>query len=171
MENGSSGLKFLVACVLVLVLCVSWLAPVCFAVDAGETKSALDQAERDLSGAYKAVVEASNAGADVNSMLTKLTEAGEFFSEALAAFSEGEYGSAFQRSQECSSTVRGLVDDAMRSREEAVKANNEHVMLTATGSGVGFTFLVVGAFFGWRFLKRRYTKQLLGLKPVLEENR
>ena len=171
MGNKNNRLVLLIACGLTLMLVFSWLTPTSLAVDAEEAKSAIDQAERDLGAAYTAVVEASNAGADINPQLTKLTEAGNYLSEAQAAFKEGAFEKAIQGSQDCRNTVSDVLDDAARLKEEAKTASSDRLILTSAASGVGLAVFIVAAFFGWRFLKRRYTQKLLGMKPVLEETR
>ena len=168
MKNRNKLQRFIV-CAFALTLVFAWLTPNCFAIGSEEANSALSQAERDLGSAYGAVLAASNAGADVDSLLTKLADAGNYLSEAHAAFKEGTNEIAFQLSLDCSNTLNELTEDATILKAGAEKANSENFILTAAGSGAGLAVLVTVAFFGWRFLSRRYAQKLLDMIPTVEE--
>ena len=168
MRKRNKQQQFIV-CAFAIALVFAWLTPNCFAISSEEANSALSQAQRDLGSAYDAVLAASNAGVDVNSLLIKLSEAGNYLSEAHAAFKEGTYEIALQLSLDCSNTLNELTEDATILKADAEKANSENFILTAAGSGAGLAVLVTVAFFGWRFLSRRYAQKLLDLTPTVEE--
>jgi len=155
----------------VSVLIAVWLVPACFAIDAVEASGAISQAERDLGSAYAVVAEAEGAGADVSVLLNKLGSAGDFLSEAYVALRAGEYGNASSLAAECSHSVAGIAGDAARLKADAERARSDRLLFTAGGSGVGLVLLLVFGFFGWRFLKRWYSRRVLDMKPEMEGTR
>lgn len=161
----------IIACGLALLLVFSRLTSVGLAVDEEEAENAINQTERALGAAYTAVVEASNAGADISLLLTRLTEGGNYLSEAQTAFRQEDYEKAVSDSLECINAVSNVVEEATRLREEAKTAYNNRLLLTSAGSGVGLAIFIIAALLGWRYLKRKHTQKLLGMKPVLEETR
>ena len=155
-------------CLAVLVLFVVQFVPLCFAVSFDEAGEALRMAEQDLGSAFVAVAEAEGAGADVSVLLDKLDAAGVFLSEAHSAFKVGNYESAFSFAVACSSAVEGLVGEGAHLKVDAEIAHNASLFLTLIVSGIGVGVVLVCAFFGWRFLKRRYFRRVLDMKPEVE---
>jgi hypothetical protein len=168
MKRRTKGYRGVVVCLIVAMLLAVWLVPACFAVDAVEASGAISQAERDLGSAYAAVAEAEGAGADVSVLLNKLGSAGDFLSEAYAAFRTGDYANASALAMECSSAIEGVAGDAARLKSDAEAARSNGLLFAVVESGVGLVLLVVFGFLGWKLLKRRYFKQVLGMKPQVE---
>jgi hypothetical protein len=155
-------------CLIVAVLLAILFVPACFAVDAVEASGAVGQAERDLDSAFVAVSKAEDAGADVSALLNKLGSAGDFLSEAYAAFKTGDYVNANALAAQCSSAINGVADDAARLKTDAEAARSSGLLFAVVGSGVGLVLLVVFGFLGWRLLRRRYFEQTLEMKPEVE---
>jgi hypothetical protein len=168
MKHEMKSCKSVAFCLIVSMLLAVWFVPTCFAVNAAEANTAIDQAERDLSSAYVAVAEAEGAGANVSALLNKLDTAGDFLSEAHAAFRTGDYENANSLAINCSQTVEGLADDAASLKLDAEKAQSDRLLFAAMGSGVGLVLLLVLGLLGWKFLKRRYFRRVLDMKPQLE---
>jgi len=167
-KRETKSCRSIAVCLTVSMLLAVWLVPACFAVDAVEANTAIGQAERDLGSAYAVVAEAEGAGADVSVLLNKLGSAGDFLSEAYAAFRTGDYGNASVLAMECNHAVEGVAGDATRLKLDAERARSDRLLLTSVGSGVGLVLLLVLGFSGWRFLKRRYHKRVLDMKPQVE---
>ncbi len=165
--NGTTGklLFFSVA----LFLFVIMLGPVCFAVSADAAGSALDQAERDLSSAFVAVADAGDSGADVAGLLERLSVAGDYLSGARVAYRVGDYERAYSDSVACSSTLDGVVSDAMQLQASAENERSEGMLLAVVGSGVGLVLLSVLGLLGWRYLSKWYLRRAMDLKPVVED--
>ena len=171
MKRETKSCRSIAVCLTVSMLLAVWLVPACFAVDAVEASGAIGQAERDLGSAYAVVAEAEGAGADVSVLLNKLGSAGDFLSEAYVAFRAGDYGNASLFAMECNHAVEGVAGDAARLKADAERAHSDRLLLTATASGVGLVLLLVFGFFGWRFLKRWYSRRVLDMKPEMEGTR
>jgi hypothetical protein len=155
-------------CLVVLVLFVVGFVPLCFAVSFDEAAETIGRAESDLGSAFVAVAAAEGAGADVSLLLDKLDAAGVFLSEAHSAFRVGNYEGAFSSAVACSSAVEGVVGEGARLKVDAEISHNTMLLLTVVVTGVGVGLLLVFAFFGWRFLKRKYFRRILDMKPQME---
>ena len=153
----------------VSLLVIVWFVPICFAIGPTESNDALSRAESDLGSVYVSLAKAERAGANVTILLNKLSQAGNFLSEAYTMFRAGNYQNAVSLAESCSSTVEGVAEDAAKLRFSAERLNNDRLFLTVAGSGVGLIFLFVLGFFGWNFLKKWYAKRVLNSKPVVEE--
>jgi hypothetical protein len=160
-------IAWLIMCVLISVIFV----PIGFAVGVDEAGSAINRAEQNLGSVYVVVAAASASGADVTAELSKLREAGDFLSKALSEFEAGDYEKALQAATACTNIVEELSSDAQRSRIEAEKANGDRILSTAVVSGFGLVVFFVLSFLGWRFLKRRYVRKLLDMKPEVADVR
>lgn len=157
-------------CIAVMFLFVVKFAPLCIAVSSDEAGEAVKTAERDLGSAFMAVAEAEGAGANVSVLLDKLNAGGVFLSEAHSAFSAGNYESAFSSALACSSAVEGVVGDAARLKIAAEVASVANIFLTTTGSVIGLALVLILGFVGWRFLKRRYFRRVLEMKPKVVDH-
>jgi hypothetical protein len=165
MKRGARGCRGVVVCLIAAMLLAVWLVPACSAVDSAGASGAISQAERDLSSAYVAVAEAERSGADVSALLNKLGSAGDSLSRANAAFRTGDYANASALAAECSSAVAGVAGDAARLKADADAARSDRLLFAVVVSSVGLVLLVVFGFLGWRSLRRRYFRQVLGMKP------
>jgi len=157
-------------CLTVLFLFVVQFVPLCFAVSSDEAGEAVKTAEQDLSSAFMAVAETEVAGANVSVLLDKLNAAGVFLSEAHSTFSAGNYESAFSSAVACSSAVEGVVGDAARLKMDVEVASVESLFLTTAGSVIGVGLVLILGFIGWRFLKRRYFRRVLEMKPKVVDH-
>lgn len=152
----------------VLILFLVQFVPLCFAVSFEEATEAIRRADYDLGSAFVAVAEAEGAGADVSLLLDKLDAAAVFLSEANSAVRFGNYESAVSSAVACSNAVEGVVDNAARLKVSTEIAQSASFFLMLTASGITVGVVLVGAFFVWRFLKRRYFRGVLDMKPEVE---
>jgi hypothetical protein len=149
---------------LLMMFIVSWFLPTCFCTDAIEASTAINQAEETLNLAYIGVAKAEADGADISLLLDELDAGGVFLSAAHSAFRSGDFESAFSSAVACSSAVNGVADDAARLDIDAKEAHINRLFLTAVASGISVCFILIIAFFGWKFLKRWYSKRGLAVK-------
>jgi hypothetical protein len=169
MKRGTKGYGSVAVCLIVAILLAIWLVPVCLAVDAVEANASIGQAERDLGSAYAVVAEAERFGANVSALLNKLGSAGDSLSGAYAAFKTGDYAGASALATECSYAAKGVADDAARLTTDAEVARYNRLFFAVVGSSVGLVLLAVFGLLGWRLLKWRYSRQVLDMKPQVEE--
>lgn len=143
--------------------------PACFAVDAFEATNSINQAELDLNLAFVAVAEADAAGADISEMLDNLDNAVDSLSEAKFAYRSDNYAVSSLLAMEVSNAVEEIAFDADYLRVEAEKTESALFVWTGLGSGIGLFLLLVLGFVGWSVLKKRYSEQVLEMKPKVEE--
>ena len=122
-------------------------------------------AESAVGQAYVAVSEAEGAGANVSGLVAKLNEAGELLARANTAFRAGDSANADSLVGQCLVSVDGIVVDAKALKGQAESAGQSRLFLTVALSSVGLSVLFVVSLFAWRFLKWRYIKRVLGMKP------
>lgn len=151
-----------------LTLALALFTHTCLAVDRRSTE-ALANAESDLASAYGAVAEAERAGANVSGLLDKLRLAGDLLAEANNTCRLGDYDGAYSYATNCSDTVEGIASQALYMKLEAEKTRSERLFFTASLSSIGLSALFVASLFGWRLLKRKYVKRVLGMKPEVRE--
>jgi hypothetical protein len=169
MKRRAESCRSVATCLIMLMLFAILCVPGCFAVDAAEASNTITQAESDLDSAYVAVAEAEGAGADVSALLSKLGGAGDFLSAAYAAFRTGNYSGADSLAMDCSSALEGVVRDSADLKAEAEAARGNGLVFNVVISLVGLVLLGVLGFWGWKLLKQRYFKQILDMKPQVEE--
>ena len=158
--------KFKIAACLVLMLLVfSWFVHACFAVDRAVAEEALVDAESSLASAYVAVAGAEEAGANVSELIVKLEAAGNLLAEANNSYMLGDYDEAYSYAVNCSDTVEGLASEASGLKLNAERAYGEGLRLTAALSSGGLIVLFVLSLYFWKFLKERYFKRVLKMKP------
>lgn len=155
-------------CFVVFVLFFSWFVQVCFA-DADEAEEALIDAEEGLASAYVVVAEAEDAGANVSELVVKLEFAGALLAEAYNSNRTGDYDEAYSLAVDCSECVNGVVDEALGLKLEAENVYRGRLFVTAAVSSAALCVFFVLSLFGWRFLKGRYFKRVLGMKPEVGE--
>jgi hypothetical protein len=149
---------------------VSWF-PTCFAVDAAEARTAINEAESSLNYAFTTVAFAEDAGANIEGLTEQLEIAGDFLSEAHLEFRAENYEDAIHLAVECGNTVNGLADEAVRLMGKTEREKTDSLVLTVVGSGVGLILLVVLGITGWNFLKKRHYGRAFEMKPEVEESR
>ena len=156
------------AFVLIIVVC---LVQGCFAADASDASDAIHEAEKDLNEAYVKVAAADAAGADVSNLSNELNNAGVYLSTANAAFDVGDYDGALSLATECSNSVKGISDEAENLESYAKGVHSNTIFSAFFVSMFGVVSVVVLAFIGWEFLKRRQFKEILDKKPVAVDSR
>jgi hypothetical protein len=123
------------------------------------------EAERALVLAYNAVLEAEEAGANVTSLLTRLSAAGEFLSEAYVFVHLGNFEGAARLAGFCVEVADDVEVEAILLREEAARIERADVFTKVFGSAVGVVIVVVGGFLLWSLYKRRYLEKVLDSRP------
>lgn len=132
---------------------------------ADEASAKIGEADNAVRQAFKAVLEAEDAGANVSGLLDRLDEAGRFLADAEMAYRGGnaseafaEAGSSFSMAEDVKGEAAGLKASAQASAANVFRWD---LAFSSVGSAA---FLVV-LFFVWRRFKRGHVRRMLGMKP------
>ena len=93
--------------------------------------------------------------------------AGELLAKAYNAYRLGEYDAAYSYAINCSSSISGIVSKATDLKQKAETAYDNGLFYTAAVSSLALSLLFLFSLFGWRFLKNRYFRRVLKMKPEL----
>jgi hypothetical protein len=146
------------------------IATVYGTVGENEAASALTDAERSIGSAYRAVLEAEQAGANVSSLLDQLNEAGQNLSVAHIAYAQGD----FQKASDFANSSRNIGEEvqnaAVNLKNSMLYESAQRMWLTIIGSTIGVIIVFLGSFWVWRVLKSRYYGRVLGMKPEVSSD-
>jgi DNA-binding PucR family transcriptional regulator len=130
-----------------------------------ETDVRMAEAEKSVSQAYLNVSDAERAGANVSSLVTILDQASACLAEANQALRAGNRSGALDLADDCIAQVNDVVGQAAGLKSQAEEARTSQLYWVVGLSSVGLGLLFIFGLAGWRILKRRYVKRLLGMRP------
>jgi hypothetical protein len=159
--------NYALACMLALTLVFAMRLNVCFALDQSQAQAAVANADGGLASAYVAVAEAEQAGGNVTQLVASLQVAGGLLDDAHDAYRLGDYDAAYSSASNCSSEVVGIASQAANLKVQAEQARSNALFFTVALSSVVLSVFFVLSLLGWRYLKNRYEKRVLGLRPEL----
>lgn len=156
------------ACIAILVLFAFRFVYVGLASNSDEARQALEEAEVDLDSAFKAVVAAERAGANVAELLNRLNVADGFLSEGYVDYWGGDYSGAVSLAASCSANLGGVIGDAGVLQSSAERAQYDKLLSTVIATSVGLIALIMLSFLGWGVLKKWFSNRVSSLKPLAE---
>jgi hypothetical protein len=158
---------FIVSVLLLLVLAAFGLGlHGSFCVLAGDdVSSRISEAEDALHGAFLAVLDAENAGANVSALLVELDVAGKNLTEAEMAYKSGSPIEAVSKAEQCSVLANGVIDEALALKNSALANARRAEWQTFMFSGVGAFVILIVLVLVWIVFKRSYNGKLLGMRP------
>jgi hypothetical protein len=152
-----SVLKFFPVALVFLGLASQLSVPMVLAqTSEAEAASALVTSENSVISAYQALSNASEAGANVSSLLVRLNDAGWFLSRAQIAFKSGDFDSALEYAVQCQEKLDGFAADADALKKNAVYEHYMDFLVNVAGPIVGIVSVVCLSLIIWFFLKREY---------------
>jgi hypothetical protein len=114
--------------------------------------------EETVVEAYRAVLEAEEAGADVSGLLDRLDVAGEYLALAKMCMRTGNLEGAAGNASLSVEALDGLMDDAEVLRDRAMRESDERFRMAIGGSAIGIVVVMGGCWLGWRWFKKRYKR-------------
>jgi len=128
------------------------------------TSSRITNADDALKLAFKRVLEAEGAGANVSSLMSDLNEAGEFLAEAEMSYRNGNLTDAVGLADRCSGLAEAVSIEAAALKGSALADSQRAFRSTIIFSTGGtFAFVAVLVLF-WFWFKRVHARRLLGMK-------
>ena len=160
-----SFVKLAVSVIIVFLALASTFSYSAHAYTSDEATSKIAEADSKILQAFSAVTDATEAGANVSSLALRLNEAGELWAEANVVFRIGDYDNATLLAEQSISLVDGVVQEAGSFKTMAESERLSRLGWAALLASVGLSLLFVVSLFGWRFVKNRYFRGVLEMKP------
>ena len=126
---------------------------------------AIGGAEVEVSSAYRAVLEAEEAGANVQDLAVRLNNACDLLVWARVLYGVGDFDEAYRLANLCINVGEAVEIEAYNLRDLAFAQREWNFRLTIVLSFVSIGLIVCFSFFGWRVFKGRYVRKVLGMKP------
>ena len=142
----------------VSLLLILFFVPACLAVDEGQARSAIVEADQTIKDCYLAVAAGDKAGGNVSGMLSVLQDSGMLLSRAVLAFGKGDFDSAYNLAVQSKARLDGFIAEANSVKDKAEHSGFMDFMINIVGSLAGSVAVVVGSFAVWFWLNRRYAK-------------
>jgi hypothetical protein len=128
------------------------------------TSSRITNADDALKLAFKRVLEAEEAGANVSSLTSDLNEAGESLAEAEVAYRNGNLTGAAGLADRCSALAGTVSVEALALKGSALADSQQAFWLTLVFSTGGASVLVEVLILSWFLFKLERARKLLGMK-------
>jgi len=129
-----------------------------------EAFSKITSADDALKLAFKRVLDAEGAGANVSSLMSDLDEAGEFLAEAEISYRNGNLADALGLADRCSGLAEAVSIEAVALKDSAL-ADSQRVFQSTIIFSTGGTFAFVAVLvLSWFWFKRAHARKLLGMK-------
>lgn len=120
--------------------------------------------------AFKRVLDAEAAGANVSSLTSDLDEAGEYLAEAEMAYRNGNLTGAAGLADSCSALAGTVSVEALALKDSALadsqQAFRSTFIFSTGGASVFFEVLILS----WFLFKRARARKLLGMKCEVASN-
>ena len=130
---------------------------------------AISKAENGLASAYEAVLEAENVEANVSGLLVRLNEAGSFLADAEMCYRIENFSGAVYFAGLASVSLSGLEGEAVELANFAGVDRGQKLSWTVAGSFFGVFLVVFAGFLGWGFVRERYVRKVLKMKPEVSK--
>jgi hypothetical protein len=125
----------------------------------------LKDAEAALNLAYLGIRELEEAGGNISSILHKLDSSAELLANAFNAYHVGDYDEAYRLGNASYQALEGVGTETSRLKAQAQQDYNDRLFMTASLSSVVLSVFFVVSLFVWRFIKKRYFRKVLEMKP------
>lgn len=161
--GGGSGRKWFPLLAVFALMCMA----VSFSVrvfGANDVSSEIAEAEGKVREAYAAVLDVESLGVNASGLVHTMNRAVHALGDANSAFRAGDYENASLLADLCVGFADDVSAEAGNLKKDA-ESRPSGLFMTAALSSVGVSVLFVLALFGWRFVKNRYVKHVLKMKP------
>lgn len=165
-----SGSRFIAVLFVLSALIFSFFV---LGVNASEVEDAavlaVDTAGEAVVGAYRAVLEAEQVGANVSGLVKMLNVAGEHLAKANMCLRLGDFDSAIENADLCSGIAGGVEADAGELKKLVPQERRQHFLLSVIGSMIAMGLIGVGGVISWYVFKGRYYRRILEMKHKVDE--
>ncbi len=135
-----------------------------------ESYSRITEADRLISEAFLAVLEAEKVGVNVTNLIAELNSAGDLLAEAHTHYRCGDFEEAYYSANLSAQKVDGMVEKAEELKASANVEYREKAFRMTVASILAIFVVVAASIAVWLFLKRRYTEKVLEMTPEVQQN-
>jgi len=135
-----------------------------------EADGSIRLAEESLSVAFKTVLGAEAAGANVSALIVRLNEAAGLLSGAEVQVKNGGFSEAIGLAGRSAKIAEDVRDEALGLRSSALVYRDFVFKVSLIGSVVGVSVFLVFMWSLWRWFKGYYARRVLGLRPEVATN-
>ena len=133
--------------------------------EATQIPSQLVEADTAVKEAFSAVLKAEDAGANITSLLNRLSDGENLLAQAEMAYKVGDVSSAIDKAADASGIASEVEASAISARFTASINNQTAFWSTAALLAVAGAAFVLFMFFIWIRFKNRYIERLRNSKP------
>jgi hypothetical protein len=162
---GKSCRLFFAFLALVLIVGSCACGMRCAFAQASQAESRLEAPSSAVDQAFKAVLAAERAGANVTGMLVRLNYAAGLLAQEEIDARNGDPATVANRADSVLSIASEVKSEAVSAKEAAVVAGRNDLWTTFAFSSIGVVVFVLVLFFVWLRLKSNYVKNLVHMKP------
>jgi len=158
--------KFLVANLLVIIMLSYAISGSGFTTaQTDDVTTKLEVASSTVELAFKAVLSAENAGANVTGLFEQLTFATGLLAQAENSYRTGDTSAAANYAVQVIPIAQQVAGQATTAEKSATVANQHAFEFTIAFVAIGSILFILGLFLVWRLFKRRYVNKMLESKP------
>jgi len=130
----------------------------------------LQDSESSLNLAFKKVLEAERAGANVTALIARLNEAVDLLLEANLLERNGKHDEAAEAASAAAEISREVEDQASELKNSALSNREFAFKFSIAGSAVGVSAFLFFMSRLWRRFKKYYVDRILAYKPEVAED-
>jgi hypothetical protein len=128
----------------------------------------LVKAEVAAGSAYRSVVEAETAGANVADLLLRLSDSLNLLAKAQVQYRVGNLDQALSLANQCFDSLSGIEAEAGIAKEAALSDGGQRILISASLSAFAVAIVLVSCVSGWVLFKRRFLHKLMDMKPEVQ---
>jgi hypothetical protein len=151
---------------LLLIVCNLVLNPMfCAAGTSDEASTKMVEADRALQEAFKKVLVAEEAGANVADSISKLNEAGQLLTKAEIAYGNGDISEAVENANSSILIANAVENDAL-TMEASAEANGQRALWQSLMlSLVWVSVFIITLLIVWKKFNHNWNRRLSAMKP------
>jgi cytochrome bd-type quinol oxidase subunit 1 len=154
--------------ILMLSTCLLGVYPTIAQTDQATSK--LQAANTAVNQAFKAVLDAEAAGANVTDLLAQINTAEGILAQAENSYRTGDTNTASIQADSVLPITQQVTLDAQKAKQNAIVSIQNAFWSTIVLTAIGIFVFVLVLFLVWRWFKRRYIKNLSEAKPEVVDN-
>jgi ABC-type transport system involved in multi-copper enzyme maturation permease subunit len=131
----------------------------------GSAHSAISSAKSTIAQCYDAMQQAESAGANVDSLITKLNEAAGSLSNAELAYSSGDYATAYSAASQCQSQLGDFISQANTLQQSAEATRTQNFVFNVLSLTFSVSILCTGIA-AWIILNKRERRTINGTPKI-----